>query len=132
MIKFKDDADPVPVNFVNVDLQIYGNDAEETPYNWNMDVGYIDPFYQTSVYFDFYKENMLGLAPSKTSVESERAKQFLYQFVKTGNHGKNLLESYAFNGGELFTIGGTLEDYEHLVCANGAKDELWESEVKPV
>ena len=70
MIEFKKGSgEKVPVNFVNVDLQIYGNDAEETPYNWNMDVGYIDPFYQTSVYFDFYKENMLGLTPCKTDDE---------------------------------------------------------------
>lgn len=58
--------------------------------------------------------------------------QFLYQFAKTGNHGKDLLESYAFNGGETFSIGGNLDDYEDLNCAGGVKDELFESEVKPM
>lgn len=28
-------------------------------------------------------------------------------------------ESYAFNGGESFAIGGTSEDYESLICTEG-------------
>ena len=129
MIDFRHGNNPIPVNFVNVNLQLYGIDDAETPYNWNMDVGYIDPFYQTHTRFDFHKENMLGLAPMKTDVEEERMGQFLYQFAKTGNHGMNLEESFAFNGGEYFTIGGNLTDYENLACGGGVKDELFESEV---
>lgn len=123
----------MPVTFVNVDLQIYGNDSKETPYSWNMDIGLIDPRYQSSQYFDFYKENMLGLAPSSTDVPSELARQFIYQFVTTGNHNMDLAESYAFNGGESFTIGGTLDDYKELICAGGAADELFGNvTIKPV
>lgn len=44
----------------------------------------------------------------------------------------DLKESYAFDGGNSFAIGGTLEDFEDLDCAGGAKDELFESEIKPI
>lgn len=89
-----------------------------------MDIGYIDPVYQTSVYFDYYKENMLGLAPMLSEDPNLLARQFLYTFTTTGDQvGLNLTESYAFNGGEYFSIGGTVEDWHELVCEGGAKDE---------
>jgi len=51
-------------------------------------------------------------------------RQFLYKFTTTGDQvGEGLLESYAFNGGSKFVVGGSAEDYETLVCANGANDE---------
>ena len=71
------------------------------------------------------KRTCLGSPPSSTDVPSELARQFIYQFVTTGNHNMDLAESYAFNGGESFTIGGTLDDYKELICAGGAADELF-------
>lgn len=44
-------------------------------------------------------------------------RQFLYSFITTGDQKDlNLEESYAFNGGDNFAIGGTPEDYHELVC----------------
>ena len=54
MMSFKHGADSIPVNFVNVDLQLYENDDAETPHSFNMDIGLIDPMYQTPMYFDHF------------------------------------------------------------------------------
>ena len=35
-----------------------------------MSIGYISPEYQTSAYFNNFKENMLGLAPMQTDDEA--------------------------------------------------------------
>jgi len=42
---FEEGVEPIPVNFINVNLQLYAQDDAETPYSWNMDIAYIDPFY---------------------------------------------------------------------------------------
>lgn len=62
------------------------NDAK-TPVNFNMLMGWIEPKYQSSTYFDFYKENMLGLAPmlSKDNDPEIMQRQFLYQITQTGD-----------------------------------------------
>ena len=41
-------------------------DKDETVYEVTMDMGWINPKYQNSTYFDNYKENMLGLSPLRT------------------------------------------------------------------
>ena len=46
-----------------------------------MDLGFIDPdTYANPTYFDFYDENMLGLAPMSVTTETESllSRQFLY------------------------------------------------------
>ncbi len=53
-MSFKHGSDPIPVQFVNVDLQLYEDDDIERPMSFNMDVGYIDPMYQTAMYFDHF------------------------------------------------------------------------------
>ena len=89
-----------------------------------MDIGYIDPQYQSSTYFDHFEENMLGLAPMKTDDKDLLARQFLWSFANTGDQkDKGYKESYAFNGGETFVIGGTGEDMEEVACAGGSADE---------
>lgn len=133
MMKFNNGSDLIPVQFVNVDLQIYADDPDQTPFSWNMDIGYIDPIYQSAPYFDYHKENMLGLAPMLTEDPNLLARQFLYAFTTTGDQvGLGLTESYAFNGGTYFSIGGTLDDYEELVCEGGAKDDGTGFENRPV
>ena len=42
-MQFKSGAEKVPVQFVSVHLQMYADDENETPYNWDMDIGYISP-----------------------------------------------------------------------------------------
>ena len=53
----------IPVNFVETTLQMVADDKDSTEYNFTMDIGWISVEYQNSVYFDNFKENMLGLAP---------------------------------------------------------------------
>ena len=117
-MSFKKGGLPVPVQFVTVNLQMYADDPDETPYNWTMDIGYISPEYQGPMYFDHFKENMLGLAPMSTDDDSLLRRQFLYMFTTTGSQkDMGLEESYAFNGGQYFAIGGTHDDYKELICA---------------
>ena len=95
-----------------------------------MNIGYISPTYRTPQYFDTVEENMLGLAAMKLDTEgdltSDLAKrQFLLQFINSSDakiKDLGLVESYAFNGGNEFTIGGTEADYNTLVCADGADE----------
>jgi hypothetical protein len=88
-----------------------------------MDIGYISAQYQSATYFNHFEENMLGLSPMLTEDKDLLARQFLYQFTTTGDQQTlGLLESYAFNAGESFVIGGNPEDYEMLVCADGKAD----------
>lgn len=95
-----------------------------------MNIGYISPKYKTPQYFDTVEENMLGLAAMKLDTEgdltSDLAKrQFLLQFINSSDakiKDLGLVESYAFNGGNEFTIGGTEADYNTLVCADGADE----------
>ena len=44
-MEFTEGVGPIPVNFITVNLQLYAQDDAETPYSWEMDVAYIDPFY---------------------------------------------------------------------------------------
>jgi len=64
---------------------------------------------------------MLGLAPMKTEDDALLKRQFLYQF-KQMQTTMDLNESYAFNGGSVFAVGGNAEDYESLVCEGGNSD----------
>jgi len=74
---------------------------------------------------------MLGLAPSRIpeGMSEEDAsellkRQFLYSFANTGTQrDMGFLESYAFNGGKTFAVGGNTDDWEALVCEGGADDE---------
>ena len=60
------------------------------------------------MYFDHFKENMLGLAPMKTDDENLLKRQFLWSFVNTGSQrDKGYMESYAFNGGQYVAFGGS-------------------------
>lgn len=59
------------MQFVTTNMQLYGNDDDETPYDFTMDIGYIHPKYQSSTYFSHFKENMLGLAPAKITNETD-------------------------------------------------------------
>jgi len=57
--------------------------------------------YQSSDYFDFYKENTLGVAPTITSETNGLKKQFLYTFTNTESRTEmSFKESFAFNGGQ--------------------------------
>jgi len=50
-------------------------------------------------------------------------RQFLYQFANTGTQrDKGYLESFAFNGGESFAVGGNVDDWEEYTCADGADE----------
>lgn len=90
-MQFAEGYDPIPVNFINVNLQLYANDDAETPYSWNMDIAYIDPFYASPQYFVNYKENMLGLSPMATSDPNLLRRQFMYQFINAESQkGLNL------------------------------------------
>ena len=51
-MRFKANADTVPVTFVDTNLQMYLDDDAQTPVNFNMKIGWIDPFYQNASYFD--------------------------------------------------------------------------------
>ena len=68
---------------------------------------------------------MLGLAPmlSEENDPEIMQRQFLYQFTQTGNQaGKGYFESYAFNGGSQFLVGGTRDDYESVICDGSLAD----------
>ena len=63
---------------------------------------------------------MLGLAPMATTDPALLRRQFLYQFVNADSQkGLNLEESYAFNVGEFFALGGSKEHYEREICSDG-------------
>ncbi len=63
---------------------------------------------------------MFGLAPMMTEDPSLLRRQFLHSFTTTGDQvEKKLEESYAFNGGESFVIGGTADDYHRLIDDGG-------------
>ena len=75
--------------------------------------------YQSSDYFDFYKENTLGVAPTITTDSETNGlqKQFLYTFTNTDSRLEmSFKESFAFNGGQQFFIGGDVTEYEGLSC----------------
>ena len=116
--RFSPKKDLVEVNFVEVDMVMQGTDGND--YTWTMDMGFIDPTtYQNSNYFDFYKENMLGLTPTDFEDTSTQARQFLYQFINSAQlAGNDLTESYAFTGGKYFYIGGDKDAYTALTCTN--------------
>ena len=45
-MSFRSDGSyPVEVIFATVNLQLYEDNDEQTPHNWQMDVGFIDPIY---------------------------------------------------------------------------------------
>ena len=70
---FKENGKPVKVDFYKVTLVLHfvnSTDNTETPHSWDMSIGYISPEYQSSAYFDNFKENMLGLAPMQTDDEA--------------------------------------------------------------
>ena len=49
------------------------------------------------------------------------ARQFLYKFTQDGKQkDKGYLESFAFDGGENFIVGGNETDYDPIVCAGEA------------
>ena len=76
-----------------------------------MDICYISPEYQSSTYFNFFQENMFGLSPMTTDDPDLLARQFLHQFVNTGDQKDlGLEESYAFDGGSTVTLGATLDE----------------------
>lgn len=120
----------VKVDFYQQDMYLCADAQCEEQYQWNMNIGYISPEFKTPQYFDTVEENMLGLAamklPEPVDLTSDLAKrQFLLQFVNSSDtkiKGKGLQESYAFNGGSTFSIGGNAEDYSKLVCDGGAAD----------
>ena len=65
---------------------------------------------------------MLGLSPMLSTDNDPEimARQFLYQFTQTGKQaGKGYMESYAFNGGTKFFVGGSRDDYEEAVMGQG-------------
>lgn len=100
---FKEGGQEVKVDFYTVTMTMTSENAEdntETPYSWDMSIGYISPEYQSSSYFDNFKENMFGLSPFITDDEKLLKRQFLYTFIR-GEDMKEmkLMESYAFNGG---------------------------------
>lgn len=70
-MRFKANADTVPVTFVDTNLQMYLDDDAQTPVNFNMKIGWIDPFYQNASYFDNFKENVLGLSPMLLNPDDE-------------------------------------------------------------
>ena len=108
----------VEVTFVNMDLQMTTADGTGS-YLWNMDVAMVDNSYKTSTYFDFYDDNVLGVAPSLTEDADLLSRQALYQFVNAASTATlGLKESIAFNGGQSFFIGGSQEDFKSLECYN--------------
>ena len=65
---------------------------------------------------------MLGLAPMLSATDDPEImqRQFLHQFTQTGNQaGKGFMESYAFNGGSQFFVGGTSDDYNDAIMSEG-------------
>ena len=123
---FKEGGQEVKVDFYTVTMTMTSENAEdnsETPYSWDMSIGYISPEYQSSSYFDNFKENMFGLAPFITDDEKLLKRQFLYTFVR-GDDQKDLklMESYAFNGGESFAVGGNVTDYQQLQWYDNSTD----------
>ena len=125
-MQFKTGAEKVPVKFTDTNLQLYLDDDAKTPVNFNMKMGWIDPQYQSATYFDYFKENMLGIAPM-LSAESDpeiMQRQFLYQLTQAGDQaGKGYMESYAFNAGTQFLVGGTRDDYEAVICDGTLRDQ---------
>ena len=97
-----------------------------------MDMGYIDPSYQSEDYFDFYSENMLGLAPYLSDLGDEILdRSFLLKFTTTGTQvGMDLKESYTMNCGEFFAIGGTASEFSALSCSDGTAFQGDEQVVK--
>ena len=83
-MQFKKDAPTVPVNFISTTFSLKASDKDETVYEVTLDMGWIDPKYQNSTYFDYYKENMFGLSPLRTdgldnsTSDLIMARQFLY------------------------------------------------------
>ena len=79
-MRFKADGGLVDVKFIDTNLQLYLDDDPIKSVTFNMQMGWIDPTYQTSMYFDNYKENMLGLAPmlSEANDPEIMQRQFLY------------------------------------------------------
>lgn len=76
---------------------------------------------------------MLGLAPMLTATNDPviLQRQFLYQFTQTGdNEGKGFAESYAFNGGSAFLVGGSRDDYEAEICDGTMSDQGFNFENK--
>ena len=69
----------VEVNFVSMNLGMM--DTQGVWRYWTMDVGLIDPKYQSLEYFNFFEENMFGLAPYLTTDENLLNRQFLYKFI---------------------------------------------------
>ena len=63
---------------------------------------------------------MFGLAPSLVPADQDQSllnRQFLYAMVNTeAQKAKGMMESYSLNGGELFLVGGTAEEFENEVC----------------
>ena len=118
-MSFNKDASTVPVNFVSQQMSMY--DVDDNIISWTQEIGFISPEYQSSTYFDVnYNENMFGLAPSLVPADQDQSllnRQFLYAMVNTeAQKAKGMMESYSFNGGELFLVGGTQEEFENEVC----------------
>jgi len=99
-------------------------DKNGDKYTWTMDLGVIDPRkYKADSfnYFDYFNENVLGLAPMLTDNDTLKARQFLYNFINAASQldadgNIQYSESYAFNGGDAFTVGGNVTDYEAMPC----------------
>ena len=98
------------------------DDATKT-WNWTQDVAVIATSYQTSEYFDFFQENLLGINPSKSDDETMLNKQFLWSFLNS-NPSEGYSESYAFNGGKNFLVGGTTIDYNAMNCTNEFDEDV--------
>ena len=61
------------------------------------------------------------------------ARQFLYQFTQVGDQaGKGYMESYAFNGGSQFLVGGSKDDYETVLCDGSQADKGFNFENKGI
>ena len=83
---FKDGGLNVTIAFYRTTLtmnSINMEDNTETPYSWEMNMGYISPEFQSDQYFDNFKENMLGLAPFLTEDRDLLDRQFLATFAAT-------------------------------------------------
>ena len=120
---FKEGAKPIPVNFVETTFELKANDKDDTVYEVTMDIGWISVEYQNSDYFSNFKENMIGLSPVRTDGLDQAlatqlmSRQFLNQFTQEGKQkDQGYLESYAFDGGDNFILGGSQEEYEALIC----------------
>jgi len=119
---FKDGGMPVDVDFYATELS--WKDKNGDKYKWAMDLGVINPNkYKANSfnYFDYFNENVLGLAPMLTNNSTLLDRQFLYNFIRADSQldadGKiQYSESYAFNGGDAFTVGGNITDYEAMPC----------------